>query len=639
VGKKGKYMRNSRSAFIVGLCILSIVPAIRGQDTTSKEATPTQTPGVEAVSTQAPAVQAPAVRPAAAEATPKEAGKYERKSVTFINALWLMDGSVRALSPEKVAFILDNVKTGMTMSRFDYNPVPESFATDFVNQANAVQIPPTPAPAFGQMGLGLGALGAAPDPMLDSITAILERTVVPKILQAVDVNKELRAANLTSEQERNSFITDKAKMLGITMEDIRKVMNSAFVYIPIIRRFHEEMKDSSYSMGFDPGIIWFRIVTTGDKAHAVPVVRKFTTTQGFGRLGKNYSSSAGLIDYKEFAFRSAVKNAVRNLVKATQDIPEFILSGQVLERGFMSVSFDLGKKEGVKIDDKYHIIEMVEEPSGAVSQNKKGWLMVTSVGDSSSRQGYKSKGQVIAGSPYIGAVLKEFPRIPIDIILRGKMFAFATDSAMTTDIFDSLKLSNAYGFGIDAQYNIGRGMGINQLFFDFGFGMGFGSASGALRDVHSSGVFDVLTSVKLTSCGTMTFAGSLVKKFYMGRLAIVLEPAFSFQTVTALSDKADDTYYRAINSNLGMAVNGGVEIALGAAVNFGVGAGYQFFGTSKDWDVESKTGTTGTWSKIDTYKNNAGLNYTGLTAQIYFTWSVPGLPFDPIDMIRANAGI
>ena len=142
----------------------------------------------------------------------------------------------------------------------------------------------------------------------------------------------------------------------------------------------------------------------------------------------------------------------------------------------------------------------------------------------------------------------------------------------------------------------------------------------------------------------MTFAGSLVKKFYIGRFALVLEPAFSFQTVTVLSDKAnifpgDDQYYRTINSNLGVAANAGIEIALGAAVNFGVGAGYQFFGTIKDWDVESKTGSTGSWNKINTYKNDVGLNYTGLTAQIYFTWSVPGLPFDPVDMIRANAGI
>jgi len=307
----------------------------------------------------------------------------------------------------------------------------------------------------------------------------------------------------------------------------------------------------------------------------------------------------------------------------------------VLEKGFMNVSFDLGKNEGVKIDDKYHIVEMVEESNGTISQKKNGWVMVTSVGDSSSKQGYKSKGQVIAGSPYTGAVMKEFPRIPIDIVFKGRMFAFKTDSMTTTDLFDSLKVNNAFGFGIDAQYNIGRGMGINQLFFDIGFGMGFGSASGVLKP-------NVLENPKLSSAGCMAFEGSLVKKFYFGRMALMLQPTFTYQSMTIVSEKStlftDDHYYRASNSNLGFAANAGLEFALGAAVNFGLGAGYQLLGANKDWTIESKTGSGGSWGDSHKY-TDIGLNYTGLTAHVYFTWSVPGLPFDPIDMIRASAGI
>jgi len=571
-----------------------------------------------------------------AQEAPKEAGKYERKSVTYINALWLMDESAHQLSGEQAGFMLDKIKQGITMRRFDYNPVPESFVTDFVNQANALKFPPVPPGAMAQPGLG--GFGAVADPMLDSITAIMERTVVPKILEVVDLNKEMRADNLTSEQQRNSFMSDKAKSLGITMEDIDKVMNSAYIYIPLIRRFNETMKDSSLTLSFDAGIIWFRISTKGEKARAIPVVRKFTFSMGPGRLGKIYASSTGVIDYKEFAFRSAVKNAVRNLVGATQEIPEFRLSGQVLEQGFMNVSFDLGKNEGVHIDDKYHIVEFTEEADGTISQKKNGWVMVTSVGDSNSKQGYKSKAQVIAGSPFTGAVLSEFPRIPIDIILKGRMFAFKNDSTKTTGLFDSLGITNAYGAGIDAQYDIGRSMGIPQLFFDIGFGMGWGSASGGLI---LPGLID---EPKLSSTGCMAFEGSLVKKFYMGRFALMLQPTFTYQTVSVLSDKAidngTDTYYRATNSNLGFAANAGLEFALGAAVNFGLGVGYQLLGINKDWDVESKTGSGGSWNKFgSTYTNDIGLNYTGLTAQIYFTWSVPGLPFDPMDLIRANAGM
>jgi len=54
----------------------------------------------------------------------KEAGAYERKSVTYVNALWLMDESVRGLHPHQVAFVLDKVKQAISMPRFDYNPFP-----------------------------------------------------------------------------------------------------------------------------------------------------------------------------------------------------------------------------------------------------------------------------------------------------------------------------------------------------------------------------------------------------------------------------------------------------------------------------------------------------------------------------------
>jgi hypothetical protein len=561
--------------------------------------------------------------------TSKEAGKYERKSVTYINALWLMDESAHRLAPEQVGVILDKVKQGITMKRFDYNPVPESFITDFVNQANSVRFPMSD---FAQAQRGWEN---QPDAMLDSITVVMERTVVPRILEIVDLAKEMRAGNLTSEQQRNSFMSDKAKTMGITMEDIDKVMNSAFIYIPLIRRYHEDISDSAYSVGFDAGIIWFRISTKGEKARAIPVVRKFTHSSGFGRPGQSYVTSAGVVGDREFAFRSAVKNAVRNLVSATQEIPEFRLSGQVLEQGFLNLSFDLGKNEGVKVDDKYNIVEFTEEADGTVSQKKNGWVMVTSVGDSNSKQGYKSKAQIIAGSPFTGAILSEYPRIPIDIVFKGRMFAYKTDSVVSSGLFDSLDLSYAYGFGIDAQYNLGRYMGISQLFFDIGFGMGFGSASGKLSLL--------VDQPKLSSSGCMAFEGSLVKKFYMGRFAFVLQPLFSYQTITVLSDKVSDNdgndiYYRATNTNLGFAINGGLEIALSPAFNFGVGAGYQLMGINKDWDLEYKTGSGGSWGNKSTFTNDIGLDYTGLTAQVYLTWSVPALPFDPIDMIRANAG-
>ena len=564
----------------------------------------------------------------AQDGTPKEAGKYERKSITYINALWLMDKSAHNLSDADVALVLDKIKSGIFMSRFDYNPVPQPFISDFVNQVNSCNFS-VPAPATQQWG----GLGAASDPMLDSITAIMERTVVPKVLEVVDLNKESRANNLTSEQQRNSFITNKAKMLGITMDDINKVMNSAYIFIPMIRNYSTELEaDSSYSVSFDVGIIWFRISTSGDNARAIPVVRKFTRSTGFGKEGKSYVTSIGTLDYQHFAFRSAVKNAARNLVDATQEIPEFRLSGQVLEKTGSKIGFDLGKNEGVKLDDKYRIVEFSENADGKTVEKKNGWVLVTSIGDSSSKEGYKSKAKIIAGSPYTGAVLSEYPRLPLEIVVKGKMFAFSVDTSLSSG--DSLSATNAYGFQVNAQYNIGRHLGINQLFFDFGFGLGFGSASGQITN-------SILTTETDTfeSSEARTFEFSLVKKFYFGRCALVIQPVFGLQDAMIFTkkDAATDITYRYTNSSSGFAINGGLECALSPAFNFGLGVGYQMYGKNSKWDIDARSGS-GSWESNSTGTSGYEANNTGLTAQIYFTWSPPGLPFDPWDAVRGLSG-
>jgi hypothetical protein len=566
--------------------------------------------------------------------TTTEAGKYQRKSVTYVNALWLMDPTVKGLPSEKVAMVLQKTKEALFMRRFDYNPVPENFTTDFVNQINAMSFPPTlPADEFS------AALPhSGPDPMLDSVASVMERTIVPKILEVVDANKELRAAALTTEEQRNSFIADKAKTLGITMDDIQKVMNSAYIFIPLIRAYHAAQKDSSYSVGFDAGIIWFKISAQGDKAKAIPVVRQFTHSLGFSSIHRTYPTTDGMLDFKEFAFRSAVKNAVRNLVTATQEIPDFRLSGQIVENSALGASFDIGKNEGVHVDDKYHMVELVEQADGSVTQHKNGWVMVTSVGDSSSKKGYKSRARIISGKAYTGEVLTEYPRLPIDVIFKGRMFTFTTANDTARDsVFDSLSLAGNWGGGIDVQYDLGRHIGLPQFFFDLGFGIGYFGPTGGKGHLPGD-----TTRIPVKSAMNMNFELSLVKKVYIRRVALMLQAMYSWQYLDLRSDPLADTVYSWTTASIGngLTVNAGLEIALGPAANLGVCAGYQYMPNTNLWTIQQKVGQ-GKWATVDGGSALTGTNviHTGIVAQVYLTWSVPALAFDPIDMVRGVAGL
>jgi hypothetical protein len=568
---------------------------------------------------------------AAQDVSTKEAGAYARKSISYINTLWLMDESVRGLPPEKVAVILDKIKQAVFMPRFDYNPVPDSLVREFAGQANQIRYP--------YVNEAVNTAGGA-DPMLDSLTAVMERTVVPGVLAVVDLAKELRAANLTSEQQRNSFIADKAKTMGITMEDVEKVMNSAYIFVPLLRGYTEELKDSSYTAGVSAGIIWFRISTKGDKASAAPVVKNFTYSSGFSIKDRKYATEAGMAGYREFAFRAAVKNAARNLAAATKEIAEFKLSGQVIDKGLMGVGINLGKREGLKVDDKYQLVEMFDDGRGGQTAKKAGWVMVTSVADSTSKQGYKSKAQVIGGSPYIGEVLSEYPRLPLDVLIRGRMFAFKAAPDSTNPLLDSLSLANSYGGGIDIQYNIGRLFGLNQFFFGLSGGVGTGSASGYKKADNLASDGTLHERAKINWMLSWSAGISLIKKFYIGRVAIVLQPEVGYQSVLLGTDKSatGDEYFLLTNTALGFAANGAIELALSPAVNLGVGAGYQMYGKSPGWDYSYKQGTGGNWQKIASVSNGSPVDHTGITAQVYLAWSLPSIAFDPLDMVQGVAG-
>jgi hypothetical protein len=345
-----------------------------------------------------------------------------------------------------------------------------------------------------------------------------------------------------------------------------------------------------------------------------------------------------MVGYREFAFESAVKNAARNLMVATQQIPDFRLSGQVIDKGFLSVGFNLGRREGIKVDDKYQVVEITEDEQGNQTAKKSGWVMVTSVADSNSKHGYKSSAEVIGGSPYVGAILSEYPRLPLDLQIGGRMFAYTAVADSADSLIRGLTLKNGYGAGLDILYDIGKFMGIGQLFFGLSGGIGTGEVSGSKADDTVGGVEH--GPARISGLLSWNAEVSLVKKFYIGRLAIILQPEFGYQSLILTTDQAtgSDQYYMLTNAALGFAANGGLEFALSPSVNLGVGAGYQLYGKSAEWDYSYKSGSGGNWQNVATVTPGTQVNHTGVTAKLYLVWSLPSIAFDPLDMLRGVAG-
>ena len=518
----------------------------------------------------------------------QEAGKYERKSISYINALWLLDPTTRALKPGQVQYILEKIKQKISMARFDYNPLPESMLKSFVERANSKS-----------------------KLTIDDVAKLMEKELVPQIMKILEAKREMRAADLRTEQQKNSFISDKAKELDITGDQFEKVMNSAYLYLPVISNFllikSGKQGSKSWKASARMGILWYSLTTKGENPKINLLVKKMSLTFGLARIkkktsltGRRYLIDGESVLPREYAFRSMVRSGVKNLVVATQQIPEFNLSGQIVEASAMSAGFDIGKNEGLKIDDKYLIMEQTEGSDGTVKEDRTGWIIVSHVADTNSAEGYKSKGKIISGPAELGNVLREYPRLSLDISLGVKSFPYSGLFG-----YDSVS-GGGTGLDISVLYNIGRFIRINQLFLGFSFGLGAGNSD------------DSNTFSSVSSVSNMNMEGLLQKKFYIRRLAIIPEVRFGVQSVSVVG--SDSVTY--INSGAGTSFGADMEFALMPCLNIGAGAVMQSY--------EDGTWDEGLYGEMD---------HSGTSMRVYLNWSPPSLPFDPWEMLRGMAGI
>lgn len=536
--------------------------------------------------------------------TKSEAGSYRRKSISFVDELWLADQSVTGLSRTHRAYLLDNIKQSLLLSRFDRNPLPPTLLEQFKSSARELK------PGSGY---------------LDSVSALINATLVPPIIEVIDMHKKERGAKLQTEQQKNSFMSDKAKELGLTAQQLQYLMNSAYVFIPLCRGYKQDGSGEFYSVELEIGVVLWKIVNEGDSTRAEVGLKKFVFATGSATPGKEYVKDGSKIGYQRYAFESAVDNAIMNLTTALQKLDEFRLSTQVTRRRFTKVAFESAEDNGIKVDDRFRIVHAVENTDGSITKKNRGWVLVHRL--PSKRGGDKATwAKVIAGRPVVGTVLDEYPRIPIQLTIGGVLFPLGTQRENYSDLFvDSLSVEATTGFRGALALNIGRALRIPQLFFEVAYAMGFGSASGTAHFGSVDG--------KLKSCMNMHFEGSLAKKFYLRRIAFLVRPTFSYAQILLYPgiDLSADTQYRFTGYAFGFIGEGGMELALAPSVSLGITSGYAMYTPSLGRTVQSRTGS-GDWVDLRSTDdvNGNGVDLSGLRLGAYLDFSLPSLSNNPI---------
>ena len=564
----------------------------------------------------------------------KESGTYQRKSVAFLNSAIIYGRNINLQWEDDLVSVLQN---SVKFDRFDYNNIPQNILDKFFALPSSLPIEER-----------------------------MNRTVVPAILAAVDAQKEIRAMDLLSQQQRNSFITDKAKELGITEDELNAVMNAAYIFAPVYLGHADTsypvQYGTAYSLTLAAGGYWWKIDNSGEKPVAKLIAHIERTYSSTKYSYEEYVLNGQKISYRYATFRSVLNAIATDVEMATKEIPDFKLSAQILDKNPRNVIISIGKREGINTDDKFWVYELREDISGNITEKRRGWVMVKKVGEKArGLDSTQSQAQIISGMPYIGATVKEIPHLPIDVTAGFTMIPFGVDdkgqrslnkkyeeirnanpdTLLTID--DSLKLendylgdirrlklSNMYGPKLKISYNLLNKAGGSQWWLNAGGEFLVGRADGELHYSRHHVIKDSDSKkepyeINATALG---FGGdiSLTKKIFIRRFLLAPELGFGFKSIMLSPQKSDIIDFYISQLSFGLVGNMGVEVALTPILHLGGSAGGHFFTESNVWNSRWRyNNMQDTIKYIDgpDVKSGDWLKTRGLTLSAYVSFTIP----------------
>jgi hypothetical protein len=534
--------------------------------------------------------------------------RYERKSISFVNALWLASDEARAVKGEDVSKILRNVQAQIELPRFDFNPLPQVLITDFAATANA-----------------------QPSLSVDDLATLMQEKLVPPILEIVKGALPARAGELVSEEKKQLFLATKAKELGVTLEEIEKVMNSAYIYVPVLTKFSvvKEKDVDRWTCKMSGGIIWFYIDLSSGTPQVVLRIKHSTESMGYGS--------------EAFSVESASMNFARNLQIATRSLPEFTLSAQVVEVSEDQISFNLGLKEGIGLDDPVWVGEMVSSGGEPPKFQKDGWARVRSVADNRSNSNERSTAFAIKRGDWSpGMSVIEHPRLGIDIAFKPGLFQFKSSDGYIPLFGDYIHVKEpfdgmAVGMDLDAQINIAGLTRKNGTYIIVGGHILLPPA----EYEDGSGRFTDLTTSLPTVWGAHV---GFFKRAYMRQLAFSYELKMGMKFYSVKQEFRYGDWFNGYtdytltidNNTFGGEAAVDLEWASSPDLNFGARLGYRLYPVSDVWTYTLKPGESG--DLTESGYPFPEIDHSGLTIGIYVHYTPPSLGFDPASMLQGALG-
>lgn len=458
---------------------------------------------------------------------------YLRKSISFYDGFLLTSGV--SIPNDKYEYLLNefrkNVINHEVLIRFDHNPIPSELMKRTKEEFSRLR-----------------------SPTVDNVKEIIDKTFGPIILKVLDIEKEVRAKEFVNRLERNNFLTTKAKEIGITAEDLEKVMNAGYVIIPYIS-WYEERESKVYEKGKDycigGGVLIYHLETTTPP--------KFSLSGFKANIG-----ASSYIRLNPDGFISAVTDFIEDFEVLIHDF--FKISCEITSVYGDRAVINAGQELGVLMDNKFNFVEYYKDKDGVIKQKEIGYGIVKKVGIK------ESEIQVIIGRPEKGMLAVERPRSRFEKRLSFVSFPvkYLLDSLdHQEEVVFCLGLNSLFPplYWIDNTMLISKELGIPQTFVTLNLlGYGFIKGSTFREREESKNKFTITMRwppyyIEIAKLG-------LLKKFYIRRFALGIKMAAKY------------SYIEIGAGLLGGEIGGLLEFVIDPNVNLGISVCH---GLSKTW--------------------------------------------------------
>ena len=422
-------------------------------------------------------------------------GEYKRKSISSLESVWFKPNSISGLNFDSKTFDTF-IDFYLETERFDYNTLPKYLTDDFIKKANKLDIV---------------------DPL--NISKLLEQTISNKILSILNdpeiINQ--RMENFKNESDYQSFAYTKGKSSGLNKSQLESLMNSAYIYLPYISSASsytktkkviipkEEKKKNrrskknnnkadtlevvnKYTVEINGGIIWWKMLVS---ERGLVSIKKINTSTTSASSSYDPSSKSAKTLYNSFSFgtetwrttpeqyiqNDAMLAFVKNLGIKTKEIRDFKLSSQIIEADKKKYGINIGKREGIHLDDGFYIIEIEENSDGIEIEKRKGFARVIKTGDNVNNSNNLTYiKQVMGPKVSVGSLILEHPRLGIQT-----NFSFGTISGVSikpkhTSLFNeenliSENISALFNSNFTFSYNLAPIINSTQTFLEMELGI------------------------------------------------------------------------------------------------------------------------------------------------------------------------